>query len=115
MNLKEISEIKKSLNDKKNELLKIMKNKKQVDLRESDVGDEIDTAGDSEERELIFGLTDNEKSMLNSIETAIKKIEVGKYGLCESCSAKIPFERLKAMPYARYCIKCQPKFEKNLK
>lgn len=113
MNSKEISELKKILKEKKDELLKTMKNKKQADLRESDVGDEIDTAGDNEERELIFGLTDNEKSMLNYIEAAINKIEVAKYGLCESCSAKIPFERLKAMPYARYCMKCQPKFEKK--
>jgi DnaK suppressor protein len=115
MNSKEIGELKKLLKDKQDELLKTMKNKKQVDLRESDVGDEVDTAGDSEERELLFGLTDNEKNMFDSIGSAIKKIEVGKYGLCESCSAKIPFERLKAMPYARYCIKCQPKFEKKPK
>jgi len=113
MNTKEIAELKKILKDKKDELLKMMKTKNQVDLRESEVGDEVDTAGDSEERELIFGLTDNEKSMFDAIESAIKKIEVGKFGQCENCNAKIPFERLKAMPYARYCIKCQPKFEKS--
>ena len=113
MNAKEISEIKKLLIGKKNELLKTVSNKKQVELREADVGDEIDTAGDSEERELIFGLTDNEKNMLDFIESALKKLEVGKYGLCESCTSKIPFDRLKAMPYARYCIKCQPKFDKK--
>jgi RNA polymerase-binding protein DksA len=113
MNAKETNELKKMLLNKKEELLKTVRNKKQVDFRESDVGDEVDTAGDSEERELIFGLTDNEKNLLDSIESALKKIETSKYGLCENCSVKIPFERLKAMPHAHYCIKCQPKFEQK--
>ena len=113
MNSKELNELKKILLTKKEELMRIVSNKKHIELRESDVGDEVDTAGDSEERELIFGLTDNEKNMLAHIETALKKIDMGKYGVCESCSEKIAYERLKAMPFARYCMKCQPKFDKK--
>ena len=113
MSAKEVGELKKVLIEKKNDLLKVVNDQKQKDLQEPVVGDEVDAAGESEEKELIFGLTDNEKNTLNSIESALQKIEHGKYGICEECSAKIPFERLKAMPYARYCISCQPKFEKK--
>jgi DnaK suppressor protein len=113
MNAKDLSELKKMLVEKKNDLLKTVKGKQEKDMQEPDVGDEVDAAGDSEEKELIFGLSDNEKVMLNSIDVALKKIDAGKYGLCESCSAKIPVERLKAMPYAHYCMNCQPKFDKQ--
>src|SRR3989339_1608664 len=113
MNNKDLNEFKKILNEKKNDLLKAVDHKKQKDLQEPIVGDEIDAAGDSEEKELIFGLTDNEKVMLDSIESALHKMEHDNYGICERCSTKIPTERLKAMPYARYCIQCQPKFEQK--
>ncbi|MFH0947535.1 MAG: TraR/DksA family transcriptional regulator [Elusimicrobiota bacterium] len=112
MNIKDVNELKKSLVAKKNDLLKAVKDKQQKDLQEPNVGDEVDAAGDSEEKELIFGLSDNEKTMLGLIDAALKKIDSAKYGLCENCSAKISVERLKAMPYARYCINCQPKFDK---
>ncbi|PIU83796.1 MAG: RNA polymerase-binding protein DksA [Elusimicrobia bacterium CG06_land_8_20_14_3_00_38_11] len=112
MNAKDLIELKKILIAKKNDLLKTVKDKQEKDLHEPNVGDEVDAAGDSEEKELTFGLSDNEKIMLNLIDSALKKIEAGRYGLCENCSAKIPLERLKAMPHARYCINCQPKFDK---
>ena len=113
MNAKELNELKKNLITKKSDLSKIVKDKHQQDLQEPIVGDEMDTASDNEEKELMFELTDNEKGMLNLIDSALKKMETGKYGFCESCSSKIPFNRLKAMPYARYCINCQPKFDKK--
>lgn len=113
MNVKDLNELKKILIAKKSDLLKTVRDKQQKDLQEPNVGDEVDAAGDSEEKELIFGLSGNEKVMLNSIDAALKKIEAGKYGFCENCSAKIPPERLKAMPYARYCMNCQPKFDKS--
>ncbi|MFH1540755.1 MAG: TraR/DksA family transcriptional regulator [Elusimicrobiota bacterium] len=112
MNTKDLNELKKILIAKKNVLLKTVSDKQQKDLQEPNIGDEIDMAGDSEEKELIFGLSDNEKVILNLIDAALRKIETKKYGFCENCSAKILLERLKAMPYARYCINCQPKFDK---
>ena len=112
MNVRDLNELKKILIAKKNDLLKTVADKQQKDLHEPTVGDEVDAAGDSEEKELIFGLSGNEKVMLNSIDAALKKIEAGKFGLCENCSVKILPERLKAMPYARYCMNCQPKFDK---
>ena len=31
----------------------------------------------------------------------------GEYGICEKCGKKIPAERLKASPEARFCLKCE--------
>jgi len=49
-----------------------------------------------------------EKS-LNEIESAIKKIKEGGYGVCEKCSVDISLDRLKVMPVASFCINCASK------
>jgi RNA polymerase-binding transcription factor DksA len=49
---------------------------------------------------------------LLALEDALKRIEKGTYGTCESCSLKIPPRRLQAYLAARYCVECKSKFEK---
>lgn len=44
---------------------------------------------------------------LGRIERALAKFDDGIYGYCESCGEPIDFARLKALPDARYCLKCQ--------
>jgi DnaK suppressor protein len=109
---KQIKELKKILNEKRNDLLNIVDRKKHKELPDVEVGDEIDTASMSIEKEMLFELTNNEKVMLDSIEAALRKIEKNKYGYCESCGKLITFGRLKTIPWARYCLTCQQKFEK---
>lgn len=49
---------------------------------------------------------------LTFIEEALEKIENKTYGKCEKCDKKIERERLKVLPYAKLCIKCQEIEEK---
>jgi len=78
-----------------------------------EIGDEADIASSSLEKEIAFELNDNERVILDNIESALTKIDKGIYGQCESCRKKIKVERLKAMPFARFCIECQSKNEKH--
>lgn len=48
---------------------------------------------------------------LKRIDRALRKFEKGTYGFCESCGEPIDFARLKALPDARFCLKCQRKRE----
>jgi len=43
---------------------------------------------------------------LKDVNTALEKIDNGKYGTCENCGEKIEEERLKAVPEAKLCMKC---------
>ena len=52
------------------------------------------------------------RQRLENIESALKKIEQGRFGLCEKCGNIITKKRLRAVPYARLCIKCKAKMEK---
>lgn len=108
----QLSQLKKVLLEKRDDLLSIVQRKKHRDLPEHEVGDEIDTASASVEREMLFELTNNEKVMLDSIEAAIRRIEKNIYGICESCNKLILYSRLKVMSWARYCITCQKFFDK---
>jgi RNA polymerase-binding transcription factor DksA len=44
------------------------------------------------------------RSELEEVELALKKLDNGTYGRCETCGEPIAPARLEAMPAARYCI-----------
>jgi len=73
-----------------------------------------DLGTDNYEIENILGLMDSERKILLEIHDALKRIEDGTYGICESGGEQIPKERLKAIPWARYCVACATLLEKGL-
>ncbi len=73
-----------------------------------------DLGTDNYEIENILGLMDSERKILVEIYDALKRIEDGTYGICESHDEQIPKQRLKAIPWARYCVACATLLEKGL-
>jgi len=53
------------------------------------------------------------ETRLQRIKKALKKIEEGKYGICEKCGKPISIRRLMIVPEARYCIKCENLIDKQ--
>ncbi|OQX87967.1 MAG: hypothetical protein B6D55_01685 [Candidatus Omnitrophica bacterium 4484_70.2] len=74
-----------------------------------------DVASDNYEREFSLSLVSNERKIIMEIEEALKRIEEKKYGICLMCEKNIAKRRLEAVPYARYCKRCQEKLEKESK
>src|SRR3972149_1592521 len=74
-----------------------------------------DVATDNFDREFSIELAATEQQVLNKIVAALKKIEDGTFGLCETCGKKIGTERLKVMPSAPLCITCKSEEEKKSK
>jgi DnaK suppressor protein len=74
-------------------------------------GHTAELASDASEKNLSYGRMESQSEELKEIKEALERIEDGSYGICESCQGKIPKERLKAIPYARRCVKCQEKEE----
>jgi RNA polymerase-binding transcription factor DksA len=54
-------------------------------------------------------LTGNLQEALEQVESALRKLESGTYGVCEDCGQAIDPLRLEAKPAARYCINCVSK------
>jgi DnaK suppressor protein len=80
-----------------------------------DIGDDIDSCFQERAREFDLLLSKREKEKLRLIEEALDKIEEGTYGTCEECGGKIPKGRMKAMPFALYCVDCKEMIEKEEK
>lgn len=110
MSKRVMAQFKKAILEQRNDVMKIVRHK-ELDLVAQDVGDEADQAAQSLEKEMLFELSDNERNTLDNIEAALRKMEKNTYGLCENCRNPIGLKRLKALPYARYCITCQSKAE----
>jgi len=75
-------------------------------------GDIYDQASSERDRELGLLLGDRDREKLHAIDEALLRINEGEYGVCEECEEEIPLGRLKAMPFARHCVKCKSDLEK---
>ncbi|MBN1684907.1 MAG: RNA polymerase-binding protein DksA [Gammaproteobacteria bacterium] len=63
----------------------------------------------TQEEEFSFELRtrDRERKLIKKIEAALKRLEEGSYGYCESCGEEIGLRRLEARPTAILCIDCK--------
>jgi len=119
----DLSKIRKSLVAQRNEIVEEIVRIKEDSLRKSQkdaCGDlsgysfhMADMATDLYDREFLLGLAEGEQEMLYALDGAIKNLDEGIYGKCETCGGPISKQRLKAMPQAQCCIECQEKKEKS--
>lgn len=82
-------------------------------IEDIDPKDLADIAADDFDRKTLEALGAQEMNRLKSIEAALGRLENGHFGVCLSCSKKIPRERLEAMPYAVLCIDCKSSEERR--
>jgi len=68
---------------------------------------------DAFERQLALKLAANENDAVFEIDEALQRIRDGVYAVCEDCSCIIGSARLKALPFARQCVECKARAEKN--
>ena len=74
-------------------------------------GHMAELASDASEKAFSYGRMESQSEELKEIKDALDRIKDGSYGACESCQGGIPKERLRAISYARLCVKCQGKEE----
>ncbi|EIC28896.1 MULTISPECIES: RNA polymerase-binding protein DksA [Methylomicrobium] len=69
--------------------------------------DPNDRATQESEFSLELRTRDRERRLIKKIDEALKEIESGGYGYCESCGIEIGIRRLEARPTATLCIDCK--------
>jgi RNA polymerase-binding transcription factor DksA len=74
---------------------------------------QADAGSDAYEKDFALSLLSQEQDALYEIEEALKRIEVGTYGVCEMSNKPIPHTRLEAIPFARFTVECQQQLEKE--
>jgi DnaK suppressor protein len=75
--------------------------------------DIADRAASSYTKEFLFSQSNNDRQLLQMVETALQRIREGEFGACVNCGNEINAKRLEAVPWTRYCIECQEKLEKG--
>ncbi len=116
MEKKKIEILKKRLEDRQRELRHIM-NRTAQDGRDADLEsaqDIADRAANSYNKEFLFSQSNNERQLLQMVDSALARIREGSFGQCISCGEEINPKRLEAVPWTRHCIECQEKLEKGL-
>ncbi|PYK37253.1 MAG: molecular chaperone DnaK [Verrucomicrobia bacterium] len=76
---------------------------------------QADAGSDAYDRDFALSLLSQEQDALYEIDQALKRIELGTYGVCEMSGKPIPHTRLEAIPFARFTVECQSQLEKQNK
>jgi RNA polymerase-binding transcription factor len=115
MDKKKLDSFKKRLEERQQALRKTV-SRTEEDGRTADqdsAQDIADRAANSYTKEFLFAQSNNERQLLQMVETALSRIREGSFGDCISCGNEINAKRLEAVPWTRYCIECQEKKEKG--
>src|ERR1700692_3371664 len=76
---------------------------------------QADAGSAAYDRDFALSLLSQERDALYEIDQALKRIELGTYGVCEMSGKQIPRARLEAIPFARFTVECQSQLEKQNK
>ena len=72
-----------------------------------------DQGTEAQEREKAAAFATKEGRYIYRLEEALRRLyaDPKNFGKCHTCQADVGFERLDALPHARYCIDCKRKEE----
>jgi RNA polymerase-binding transcription factor DksA len=76
---------------------------------------QADAGSDAYDRDFALSLLSQEQDALYEIDQALKRIDLGTYGICEMSGKPIGHPRLEAIPFARFTVECQSQLEKQNK
>jgi DnaK suppressor protein len=70
-------------------------------------GDTMDVAKTLADVETHATIIEHAEDQLRQIDSALARVDEGRYATCLNCGEEIPIERLEAIPSAIYCVRCQ--------
>jgi DnaK suppressor protein len=74
--------------------------------------DPNDRASLESDRNFELRIRDRERKLIAKMQEALKRIDDGTFGICDSCGGPISEKRLTARPVTTQCIDCKTKEEK---
>ncbi|HWX53193.1 MAG TPA: TraR/DksA family transcriptional regulator [Verrucomicrobiae bacterium] len=115
MEKKKLETFRKRLEERQQSLRKtVSRTEEDGRIADQEVAQDIaDRAASSYTKEFLFSQSNNDRQLLQMVETALLRIREGGFGDCASCGNEINAKRLEAVPWTRYCIACQEKVEQG--
>jgi len=103
---KKFSTLEKQLASERNELRKRIDRHRLDVVTDREPDDEGAAATENISRDMLAATLERERRTLQEIESALRRMQNGEYGMCDNCGIAIPRARLDALPWARKCIHC---------
>ncbi len=69
--------------------------------------DTLDQVQNAAARALAIRQLELDHKRLRGLRDALERIEDGSYGICQRCDEDISLKRLRVVPWASYCLRCQ--------
>ena len=76
-------------------------------IRIQQVADPIDMTQQAAEREMALQNLHRGATLFRQLRSAMERLDDGSHGICLQCEEPISPKRLKAVPWADFCIGCQ--------
>jgi DnaK suppressor protein len=93
------------LQDARQEIANSLGLREQVCIEQT--ADAMDQVQAATARELAISNLDRSARWLREIEEALRRLDIGEYGTCLNCEEEIGAKRLRAVPWAQLCLRCQ--------
>jgi len=103
---------KRLLAEKENLEKKLQDNDLSID--DAETPDPVDLAVRNYSKNVALAVTENESKQLQMVNEALARMGTDEFGMCLNCEDKITQKRLEAIPWARYCLKCQELVEQGM-
>lgn len=101
----EVSKFRRLLEAKHSELMSATSNRDEIAVETA--ADEIDRLQQHLGREVAVRNLNQQSELLKSVIAALDRIDGEIYGECLRCEGPIPENRLRAVPWASHCVRCQ--------
>jgi DnaK suppressor protein len=112
----DVGQLRKKLEGQRQEALQFLRQLDQetrsLDLDEA-TQDPADRCVTSISKESLFERSSQRRTVLRLIESALRRIEDGSFGICAGCGDQVPARRLQALPWTQFCLRCQEAIEEE--
>jgi DnaK suppressor protein len=109
----ELNTFRKTLESLQTELGGGIKNREALAIETSP--DDLDRIQHASERDYAMSYLERNSRRLREVQTALRNIDAGTFGICASCEEEIHPKRLAAVPWTSFCIVCQEAADREQK
>lgn len=82
------------------------------EIGQDGVPDIGDMSSNAYSRDVLYNLSEVQRTKLRDIDAALERLRQGEYGVCARCGEEIAPQRMQVRPFSRYCIDCKTEIEK---
>src|SRR5579875_1789022 len=107
----DLNEFRRLLETKQRELLAGSSDRAEILIENA--AEEFDRLQQQLNREVAIRNLDRESKLLKEVQAAMARVEDETFGICLRCEEDIPEKRLKALPWAAYCVSCQETIDRQ--